>query len=50
MTPFLDLPIRQRLRWIIGVPAFLALAMVGPITTTYDYTTFRDRLGRELGL
>ena len=43
-----DLPIRTKLRWILGVSVTLAVLMVSLVMTVYDHHSFRTRLSREL--
>ena len=43
-----DLPIRTKLRWILGVSVTLAVLMVSLVMTVYDHHSFRSRLSREL--
>ncbi len=43
-----DLPIRTKLRWILGVSVTLAVLMVSLVMTVYDHYSFRARLSREL--
>ena len=43
-----DLPIRTKLRWILGVSVTLAVLLVSLVMTVYDHQSFRARLSREL--
>jgi signal transduction histidine kinase/ActR/RegA family two-component response regulator len=43
-----DLPIRTKLRWILGVSVTLAVLLVSLVMTVYDHHSFRARLSREL--
>jgi signal transduction histidine kinase/ActR/RegA family two-component response regulator len=43
-----DLPIRTKLRWILGVSVTVAVLMVSLVMTVYDHYSFRARLSREL--
>ncbi|MBK7772298.1 MAG: response regulator [bacterium] len=43
-----DLPIRTKLRWILGVSVTLAVLLVSLVMTVYDHHSFRVRLSREL--
>ena len=43
-----DLPIRTKLRWILGVSVTLAVLTVSLVMTVYDHYSFRARLSREL--
>ena len=43
-----DLPIRTKLRWILGVSVTVAVLLVSLVMTVYDHYSFRARLSREL--
>ena len=43
-----DLPIRTKLRWILGVSVTLAVLLVSLVMSVYDHHSFRARLSQEL--
>jgi len=43
-----DLPIRTKLRWILGVSVTMAVLLVSLVMSVYDHHSFRSRLSREL--
>jgi len=43
-----DLPIRTKLRWILGVSVSVAVLLVSLVMTVYDRQSFRTRMSREL--
>jgi signal transduction histidine kinase/CheY-like chemotaxis protein len=45
-----DLPIRIKLRWIIGLSNVLVVVLLGSVMIEHNRDTFRDRLTWELGV
>ena len=50
MKRFADLPIRRKLRWIVGVPICFALGLVAGFKVVSDRAAFRERLVQEVSL
>ncbi len=45
-----DLPIRIKLRWILGISNVFVVVLLGSVMIQHDSSTFRDRLTWELGV